>query len=139
MTVFGRFWRFIVDHIAPRKWSLCFDNFPNVSYHFCIFPHCYPMCPASSCLPSCSFFRCFCFFNSTFSSFHPLSCHTHNRQHTTHTQYTHFLGLPLVFFSSVKPASAMKSEYSDMCTCNRPLSCEWFEQEKKTRKVVNSA
>ena len=47
--------------------------------------------------------------------------YTHHRQHTTHN--TCISSVPVL-----KPASAMKSECSDVCTWNRPLSCEWFEQ-----------
>ena len=75
-----------------------------------------------------------CFHPLVFTLFVPFSCfsehtHTHNNStannahhhhHTTphHTQYTHFS--VLIF------QAQWKSECSDMCTCNRPLSCEWF-------------
>ena len=60
--------------------------------------------------------------------FPPTHAHTHNGQHATHTTTTTMPHTKHAFLS-VNPASALKSECSDMRTCSRPLSCEWFEQE----------
>ena len=82
----------------------------------------FTICLASFCLPFCSI-------SVFFVLFLPTHTHTHNRQHATHTTTT----MPHTkhSFLSVNPASAMKRECSDMRTCNRPLSCEWFEQEHR--------
>ena len=115
MTVFDLFWVHCLTISCENK-RPCFDNFTNASCVFAFSHAIITMCPPL-----------------VFTLFVPFSCfsehtHTHNNSTANNAHHHHHTTPHTVHaFLSGNVPSAMKRECSDMCTCNRPLSCEWFE------------
>ena len=121
----------IVDHIAPNSESYV-DSFPmcpDFSILLTSFsPRVQPLLVSLYVPFSGVFLCCFhLFFSSLLLRALPSPTHTHTHAHATHTtdstQHTH----------NTRTSICKRNEVncSDMCTGNRPLSCEWLEQEHK--------
>ena len=111
LTCFG----FMVDHVV-RKQETMIWYFPQCFLCFASSHAIITMCPP---LVFTLFVSFSCFSEHTHTQNNSTANNAHHHHHTTPHRIHAFLNVNL--------PSAMKSECSDMCTCNRPLSCEWFE------------
>ena len=107
-------------------------TFSHLFPTFCVFSHAIFTMFYLDLLSMFVFFF-WCFSTNTPHTTHNRQHHktqvTHNRHHTAHN--THNTRFSPVFrrFGECESCKRNESGCSDMCTCNRPLSCECFEQE----------